>query len=132
MAFYYTTQAFLSWCLNHCFYNGKHYTYLASCFYTYRLPNPKSSNPLLIYQDLYQPWKDQDPFDKYIAQTRINIEKGIAAQFGKGVISPVVGRRLTRVCQKAEITFFYPVVYRVDIDAIGPPRKKTAGSGTAG
>lgn len=110
MAFYYSTQAFLAWCFGRYFYNGRHRAYIAETFDTYRLPNPKSSNPLLIYQDLYHPWKDRDNFDKFISQTRLNIRKGVEKQYRDGVISRDLSRRLKRICDKLDITFFYPVV----------------------
>lgn len=51
MNHYYSTQPLLAWSLNRHFYSGLHYMYVAP-FYPYRLPNPKSSNPLEIYRDL--------------------------------------------------------------------------------
>jgi hypothetical protein len=56
MRHYYSTQPFLAWCLNRHFYEDVHYAYVAP-FYPYRLTNPKSSNPLELYRDLYQPWR---------------------------------------------------------------------------
>ena len=59
--YYYSTTSFLAYCLNEYIYAGFHWTYVGAEFFPYKLPNPKSSNPLLVYQDLYQPWRDKDP-----------------------------------------------------------------------
>ena len=64
--YYYGAVPSLAWILGHYFYGGTHFAWLAAEYYPYRLPNPKSSNPHLIYQDLYQPWRDCDDFDKTI------------------------------------------------------------------
>lgn len=129
---YYGTLASLAWILGHYFYNGEHYVWLAEEYYPYRLPNPKSSNPHLIYQDLYQPWKDKDDYDKFIQETRLSLRKGLIAKEVAGVITPPEATDLKHVCDKVDITFLYPVVYKVDIDAIDAHRQKKAGSALAG
>jgi len=106
---YYTTS-FLAYCLNHYFYRGTHYIWAAGEFYPYRAKNPKSSNPYLIYQFLYQPWKDSDPYDKFIVQQRIALRKGVIAQEKAGIITNACGRSLRKICNKVEVTFFYPIV----------------------
>jgi hypothetical protein len=130
---YYGTKATLAWIFGHYFFNAEHYTWLASEFFPYRLPNPKSSNPYQIYADLYQPWKDRDDFDKYIQQVRLNIRKGVIAQEKAGVISADVANRLREICDRVDIVFLYPIVCRVDIDSIDSSRRQISGSGvTAG
>jgi hypothetical protein len=128
MRFYYSTQTFLAWCLNRHFYDDLHYAYVAP-FYPYRLANPKSSNPLELYRDLYQPWADRDEFDLFITTCRIRLAKGIVAKEGEGVLPPEVASRLMNICNRVSVKFFYPIVYRVDIDAVGDWRLKKAGSG---
>jgi hypothetical protein len=133
MAYYYSTQPFLVWCINRHCYRGVHRLYVGASFYTYRMPNPTSSNPFRIYQDLYEPWRDQDDFNKTVAQTRMNVRKGVHLQMLKGTINADVCRRLKCICDKVDIIFLYPVVYRVDIDLIRPKsRLKKAGSGLSG
>lgn len=130
---YYGTVATLAWIFNHYFYKKTHYTWLAEEYYPYRLPNPKSSNPHLTYQDLYQPWKDRDDFDKFIQQIRLNIRKGVIAKETAGDITPADATRLKDICDKVDIVFLYPVVYRVDIEKIDKGRQKLSRSGvTAG
>lgn len=126
---YYGTVAILAWLFNHYFYNNQHYTWLAEEYYPYRLPNPKSSNPHLSYQDLYQPWKDRDDYDKFIQQIRLNIRKGVIAKEKAGVLSSADATRLKDICDKVDIVFLYPIVYRVDIDNIDTTRRTIAGSG---
>lgn len=48
-----------------------------------------------------------------------------------GVIMPADATRLTKICDKAEVTFFCPIVLRLDIDQIDGARRKTAGSGAS-
>lgn len=130
--YYYSSTSFLAFCLNHYFYGGIHYAWLAGDFYPYRQPNPKSSNPLLSYIDLYEPWKDADPYDKFVAQHRLALKKGIAAQEKANVISGRTARRLRRVIDKVDLKFYCPIVYRVDISAIPVNRRQVAGSGSTG
>ena len=132
MPAYYSTQSFLSWCLGHYFYGAKHWVWAAHPFFPYREGNPKSSNPYLVYGDLYQPWKDGDNFDKFVAQNRVNLRRGVAVKIKAGAISPVLGRKLQRICDKVDILFFYPVVYRFELDAIDLARQKFAASALLG
>jgi hypothetical protein len=113
LKFLYSTQPFLARCLNRFFYGGKHFVYAASTFYPYRSKNPKSSNPMSIYRDLYEPWRDRDVYDKHIAQTRVGLKKGVDAQT-RGDMT----RRLRKICVEVDIVFFYPVVYRIFLDKI--------------
>ncbi|HEX8211501.1 MAG TPA: hypothetical protein VF584_15120 [Longimicrobium sp.] len=129
---YYGTSASLAWILAHYFYGRSHYTWLAVEYFPYRLPNPKSSNPHLIYQDLYQPWRDRDDFDKLITQTRLNLRKGIILHERMGTFDLSTATQLKDICDTIDIVFFYPLVYRVDIDMIPPARRHVAGSGLVG
>jgi len=132
--YYYSTQPFLAWCLNHYFYGGMHYVNVANPFYPYRLPNPKSSHPFLIYQDLYLPWKDRDDFDKFIQQIRLDLNNGVVKynRANPGKLSGGRVSRLKRICKKVDIVFFYPMVYRVDINPVPTSRLVSAGSGLSG
>lgn len=113
--YYYSTQPFLAWCLNFYVYK-KHFAYIATPFYPYRLPNPKSSNPYLIYQDLYSPWKDKDDSDKYINRMRLNLQNGVTYRYNDKIIDSAMQARLRDICDKIDILFFYPIVYIVDIN----------------
>ena len=131
---YYGTVASLAWIFGHYFYNQEHYVWLAEEYYPYRLPNPKSSNPHLIYQDLYQPWKDKDDYDKFIQEVRLNLRKGVIAKEAEtpSVITSSEATELKHICDQVDITFFYPVVYQVDIDPIASSRQTKAGSARVG
>lgn len=128
---YYGCIPALAWLLCHYFYNREHYVWVAERFYPYRLPNPRSSNPHRIYEDLYEPWMDADNFDKYISQTRLSLRNGVEAKEKSGVIMPADATRLKKICDKVEVTFFCPIVLRLDIDQIDGARRKTAGSGAS-
>jgi hypothetical protein len=45
------------------------------------------------------------------------------------MIPPEIATRLMNICNRVSVKFFYPIVYRVDIDAVGDWRCKKAGSG---
>jgi hypothetical protein len=129
---YYSATSYLAWCINHYCYGGMHYTWAAAEFYPYRLPNPKSSNPLLSYQDLYHPWKDRDPYDRFLTQHRMSLKNGVTAKEGVKAISTRPARRLRRIIDKVDILYFMPVVYRIDISPIAVHRLQAAGSGVVG
>jgi len=134
-ATYYSTTTFLTLAINKHLYGGKHFTYVAEGFFPYGKGNPKSSNPLLIYMDLYQPWKDRDQYDKFIAQHRMSVRKGILAREKDGAITPSMATDLNRVADRIHLDFFYPVVYRVKSDIsslIAKGRAVLAGSGLTG
>ena len=122
-----STQPFLARCPNRFFYGGKHYVYAASTFYPYRSKNPKSSNPMAIYRDLYEPWRDRDVFDKHIAQTRASLKKGVNVQ-----ADGEEAERLCEICDKVDILFFYPVVYRIFPSKIHRNRLKKRNSALRG
>ena len=126
----YSTQPFLAWCLNHYFYAQTHYVWAAQPFYPYRLSNPKSSNPYLIYRDLYEPWRDRDPFDKFILQLRLNLRLGVAANTERLPLGWEA--RLKDICDGIRTDYFYPIVYRIDLDDIAAHRRVVAGSGLGG
>lgn len=130
--FAYSSTTFLAYCVNHHFYGGTHYVWAAGDFYPYRQPNPKSSNPLLTYVDIYEPWKDSDPYDKFLVQHRLALRKGVVAQQKAGQVSRSVARRLRRVIDKIDIRFLYPIVYRIDLSAIPQNRQQQAGSASSG
>lgn len=119
---YYGCIPVLAWLLCHYFYNREHYVWVAERYYPYRLPNPRSSNPHRIYEDLYEPWMDADNFDKYISQTRLSLRNGVEAKEKAGVIMPADATRLKKICDKVEVTFFCPIVLRLDIDQIDGAR----------
>lgn len=135
MSSYYSTTTLLAIAINRHVYRGKHFVYFADGFYPYGDGNPKSSNPLLIYMDLYQPWKDKDGFDKYIAQHRISLVKGVLAKKHDGLIKYNIPSDLCKIANSAKLELFCPVVYRAQFDmqsAINNNRAKIDGSGKKG
>lgn len=128
---YYGCIPVLAWLLCHYFYNRDHYVWVAERYYPYRLPNPRSSNPHRIYEDLYEPWMDADNFDKYISQTRLSLRNGVESKEKAGAITSGDATRLKKICDKIEVVFFYPIVLRLDIDQIDGTRLETAGSGAS-
>lgn len=115
--YFYGTVPALAWIINHYFYGGVHYTWLAEEFHPLET-NPKSSNPYLIYGDLYWAWSRGDPYDKFVSDTRRRLVFGIDEQEKGGVVDNITAARLRRVCRDVAVELFYPVVYRVDVSMI--------------
>ena len=128
----YGTVASLAWLIGHYFYNCKHYVYLAGEFYPYKLKNPRSSSPFMIYQDLYEPWRDQDDHSKIINMYRLALWGGIESKRKQGIIDDNIADRLKHICNKINTIFFYPVVCRVDSAGLDQKRLEVAGSGLKG
>lgn len=128
--YYYSTQPFLAWCLNHYFYNRVHYLWVGKPFYPYKQSNPRSSNPMRLYEELYEPWRENDPYNKNLKQWRLDLRKGVAIQRQNKVISTDdMSDRLKDICDYIDQNFFYPLVYRVDMASIPRvDRDRIAGS----
>ena len=127
--YYYSTQTLLAWCLNHYFYQANHWTYVGAYFYPYKETNPPSSNPLTKYQSIYEEWFDNDEFGAYINQLRLNTVKGVEAN--RQQLASGWEARLKNVCENIEVVFFYPIVYRVDVDMIQPITRLDNSQGSA-
>ncbi|MGH9931337.1 MAG: hypothetical protein ACREA9_19195 [Pyrinomonadaceae bacterium] len=128
----YGTVAALAWILEHYFYDRKHYSYFATEFYPYKLKNPRSSSPFMIYQDLYEPWRDHDDNSKIISMYRLALWGGVETKRRQGVIEDAVADRLKHICNKVNTMFFYPVVCRVNRDSLDQNRLEVSGSGVSG
>lgn len=129
--YHYGTVPALAWVLNHYFYGGVHYSWLAEGFHPLRT-NPKSSNPYLIYGDLLAAWEHRDPYDKFVAQSRLALRGGVIQQEACGVVDEATAERLKEVCQRVSVDLFYPVVYRIDLYEIDPARRERGNSALAG
>jgi hypothetical protein len=129
--YYYGTIPVLAWILNHYFYGGVHYAWLAESF----LPppvTPRSSNPHNIYGELMDAWRHRDPYNHYVRGGRAGLVTGLGSKRDAGVVAGAVAARLNAVCLDIGLELFYPVVYRVDVDRIGAARKEIANSGRRG
>lgn len=130
--YYYGAVTSIAWALGHFYFNNKHYAYLAREYYPYRLKNPQSSNPHIIYQSLYEPWRESDDFNRNITGYRLSLLGAVSTKQREGVVDQPLAKRLSGICDKVNIVFFYPVILRVDIDKISSARKERAGSGIEG
>lgn len=128
---YYGAVPALAWILNHYFYGGVHFNWLAAEFYPFR-SNPNSSNPYVIYGLLYAIWKDDDPHDLFLKDLRKALQKGVDTAEKNGVLEPGRAERLRILCDHLAPRFFYPVLYRCDIGEIPPSRRIVAASGLRG
>jgi hypothetical protein len=129
--YYYGTVPALAWILNHYFFGRVHYSWLAEEFCPL-LTNPKSSNPYLIYGDLMWAWVNSDRHDKFVGHSRVALQDGVDAYEERGTLDAALADRLRLVCEDVPVSFFYPLVYRVNLDAIPADRQTIAGSGLAG
>jgi hypothetical protein len=59
-----------------------------------------------IHLDLCHPWKDEDDYDKFITQYRLDLRKGIDANEKAGVINNALANELKAICDKIDIIFF--------------------------
>lgn len=130
--YYYGTVPVLAWIINHYFYGGVHYSWLAGEFAP-MLRNPKSSNPYLIYGDLYWAWVKRDRYDKYVITSRTTHVDVIVRKRQEGVLDQITAARLVRICSSQKIVdLFYPITYRVDIDCIPSSRRLVRNSALEG
>jgi hypothetical protein len=129
--YFYGTVSALAWILNHYFYGGLHFSWIAGEFYPLRA-NPNSSNPYVIYGQLYAAWAWTDERDKLVAHLRNALQAGVDAHEERKTLDRALAQRLREVLSRASVAFFYPVVYRVDIEVIPSARRIIAGSGEEG
>lgn len=129
--YFYSTKTLLELTLGSCFFKRRHYIYVTKVIYPVKT-NPKSSNPLLIFIDLYNPWKDSDEHDKYINSLRLNIRKGVMAKRDEGVIDREESDNILDICDQASVKLFQPVVLRIRRSDIAPDRIHRSGSGLKG
>lgn len=129
--YYYGTAPVIAWIINHYFYSRTHYSWLADAFLPH-LTNPGSSNPYKLYELLYEPWAEQDEHAKFIKGYRDSLLNGVIEQQLAGTIDEIVAARLRRVCELGSVDLFYPILYRVDIEAIPSSRHVVANSGLKG
>jgi len=129
--YYYGAVPALAWILNHYFYGGLHYNWLAAEFHPSRT-NPHSSNPYVVYGQLYAAWSWPDERDKFVAQLRSALSAGVVAHEERRTPDAALAQRLRSICSNTSVAFFYPVVYRVDMERIPPARQVVAGSGEDG
>jgi hypothetical protein len=131
-SYYYGVHPTLAYILNHFFYNAVHYTYLAAEYFPYNTKNPSSSNPHDLYERLYRGWSENDEFSDTIKVRRMYLRTGVLAKESQGVITHALSIRLRRICDRIDLSVFYPLVYRVDIKTIKRARLVKSGSGLVG
>lgn len=129
--YYYGTIPVLAWILNHYFYGGVHYAWLAKEFLPPK-PNPSSSNPHHIYGEFKDAWNDGDPWNSTVLTARTGMLRGVKAKRDAGVVKRWTATRLRIICQHVSVDLFYPIVYRVDVERISPDRLVVANSGLRG
>lgn len=130
--YYYGTVPVLAWIINHYFYGGVHYSWLAEPFAPMDA-NPKSSNPYLIYGDLYWAWIKRDRFDKFVKDTRRTHAQVVRSKQASGLLDHISAARLARIClSENNIDLYYPIIYRVDEAKIAVSRQLRENSALAG
>ena len=129
--YYYGTVPVLAWIINHYFYARTHYAWLAAAFHPHG-ENPGSSNPYALYGQFYEPWAERDKYSRFVNDYRRSLAAGVAEKEAAGTLDNITAARLRRLCRLAGIELFYPVLYRVDIDAISLARRTLQNSGLEG
>lgn len=108
--YYYGTVPVLAWIINHYFYGGVHYSWLAEPFAPMDV-NPKSSNPYLIYGDLYWAWIKRDRFDKFVKDTRRTHAQVVRSKQASGLLDHITAARLARIClSENNVDLYYPII----------------------
>lgn len=120
--YYYGTVPVLAWIINHYFFARTHHAWLADAF----LPHdagPGAPNPHAAYARLYEPWARRDGDARVVSGYRAALLKGVVRQQRARQLDGATAARLRRLCETAGAELFYPVLYRVNLDAIAPARR---------
>ena len=67
-----------------------------------------------MFQDLYQPSLDHDQFDAFVQQKRLNLRAGVQKVVTSTHAFAGNLQDLYDICDRIDITFFWPVVYLID------------------
>jgi hypothetical protein len=131
--FWYSTKTSLDWLLCHYGLQGLHFAWFAPEFDTYRKENPESSNPSVLYHGYMAAWRDGDDFSALVSMKGISLSKALEKNVDAGLLQRPDADDLKETVERAHISLFYPLVYRIDISGIDPGRRDSAvGSGARG
>jgi hypothetical protein len=131
--YWYSAKTAVDWLLCHHALKGRHFAWFAPEFDTYRKSNPESSNPHVLYHGYMAAWRDSDDFAACVTMKRISLCNALEKNVDAGLLGIAEADELKETIERADISLFYPLVYRINFDAIEPSRRKTAvGSGAKG
>lgn len=131
--FWYSTKTSLDWLLCHYGLEGRHFAWFAPEFDTYRKGNPESSNPSVLYHGYMAAWRDGDDFSALVSTKRISLCKALEKNADAGLLQRSDADDLKETVERAHISLFYPLVYRIDVNAIDLGRRdSSAGSAARG
>jgi hypothetical protein len=129
--FWYSAKTALDWLVCHYGLQGRHFAWFAPEFDTYRGPNPESSNPHVLYHGYMAAWRDGDDFSALVGTKRLSLCNAIQKNVDLGLLGTLEAGELKETVEQAPISFFYPLVYRLDIETVEPGRRKTSGGSGA-
>jgi hypothetical protein len=99
-------------------------------FYPQDTKTPDSSNPLTLYSQIYRGWYQADAYNPKLSDLRARLGKGV--DNNQSILPPNLSTKLYYICEHIDIMFFYPFVYRVDIEKIDAVRLTRNNSGLLG
>jgi hypothetical protein len=93
-------------------------------------------NPLIrrsLYHGYISAWRDADDFSALVSTKRISLCKALEKNADVGLLQRLDADDLKETVERAHISLFYPLLYRIDMNAIDPGRRNSAvGSGARG
>jgi hypothetical protein len=131
--FWYSAKTALDWLVCHYGLGGTHFAWFSPEFDTYRKPNPQSSNPHTLYHGYMSAWRDNDEFSQYVGAKRLSLCNAVEKNVDLGKLERHAANELKEGIEIADISFFYPIVYQIDLRKISMDRIQTnVGSGAGG
>lgn len=78
-------------------------------------------------------WRDRDDFSALVGTKRLSLCNALQKNVDLGHLGTLEAGELKETVEQAHISFFYPLVYRIDLETIESSRRQTGmGSGARG
>jgi hypothetical protein len=130
---HYSATTCADWILHFHFFDRKHVLWFSPMFYTYRMPNPRTSNPLRVYEELFEMWFDRDEHSPKYKDKLLSLVNKINKRQDLGLLEDSMARRLKELFSTLSPDFMFPFIVRVNDKSCPPKTRLLAGSGaTAG
>ena len=112
----YSTNTFLAFSINTHYYGGMHYVWCSAHFGDCVVPqfallNPSTASPRDVYEGFRKAAARNDRRSPWIAQTKVGLQRGIAARLGQNVITLAQSVDLYGAMQNATPLDFRPLLY---------------------
>ncbi|MCL1803509.1 MAG: hypothetical protein FWG30_07710 [Eubacteriaceae bacterium] len=128
--FLYSVNTLLAYSINEHFYGGSHYVWCSPRFDAGE-NNPPSSNPKELVNALLKDVSSGDLHSIKIEQNRIGLLRGVNAKHDDGLISGSTKEELQYIIEKADISYFRPIIYIIDRNSVEESVVRVAATQTA-